>query len=169
MHGKPMPESLTKGNSSPHSRDSRWSASVRSTRSRNRQESDDICALLPQIGSVIDDICLIRSMTTEATTTTRRTCHEHVPRSRRPAWAPGSRTAGSESENLPGFVVLMSLGARRSESACRARAVEQRASCRVAIRACTCVRKAIPVLYLSSPAGISAGAAGCRRCRPWAS
>ncbi len=96
-------------------------AAVRVSRSLGRCGAE-ICELFPQIGSVADDICIIRSMTTEAI--------NHDPahmfmntgtHDRRPA-SMGSWVTyglGSEAENLPGFVVLTSHRQRRAESADR--------------------------------------------------
>ena len=60
---------------------------------------------------------------------------------------------GSEAEDLPGFVVLTSLGQGGPEPADRGAAVASAASCRAGSRACNLRGKGDPVLYLSNPAG----------------
>ena len=111
FHGKPLPESAT--------RDLEFafiqpSASILSSSfpfRRYGQCGMELSELMPQIGSCADDICLVRSMHTEAI--------NHHPgqlllftgaiQMGRPslgAWV--SYGLGSESRNLPGFVVLTS-------------------------------------------------------------
>ncbi len=73
----------------------------------------EICELFPQIGSVIDDICLIRSMTTEAIN--HDPAHMFMNTGSQIAGRPSMGSwitygLGSEAEDLPGFVVLTSLG-----------------------------------------------------------
>ena len=77
------------------------------------QSGQEICGLFPHIGSVIDDICIIRSMKTEAINHdpahTFMNTGSSVPG--RPAWGSWLLYGlGSESDDLPGFVVLTSLG-----------------------------------------------------------
>ena len=117
----------------------------------------EISGLFPHIGAVADDICIIRSMTTEAINHDPAHCFMNTGTmiSGRPAmgaWA--TYGLGSEAENLPGFVVLTSHGkggqnqpiAARQWSAgflpSRFQGVQLRG-------------KGDPVLYLSNPAGVS--------------
>ena len=117
----------------------------------------EISELFPQIGSISDDICIIRSMTTEAINHDPAHCFMNTGTmiSGRPAmgaWV--TYGLGSDAENLPGFVVLTSHGkggqnqpiAARQWSAgflpSRFQGVQLRS-------------KGDPVLYLSNPAGVS--------------
>ena len=89
----------------------------------------EICELFPHIGSVIDDICLVRSMTTEAINHDpahmfMNTGSQIAGRPSMGAWV--TYGLGSEAEDLPGFVVLISTGQGRPEPADRRAAVEQR-------------------------------------------
>ena len=63
-----MPESVHEGAAArPAAGAEARSASARSTRSESSARTGtEICELFPHIGSVIDEICLVRSMTTEA-------------------------------------------------------------------------------------------------------
>jgi hypothetical protein len=115
MHGEPMPESFTKGQPiaqlqgqalkcfGPQHGYRRWGSS-----------GQEISELLPNIGSVADDICIIRSMVTNAIN--HDPAHTFMNTgtliSGRPCM--GSWVVyglGAEAESLPGFVVLMSTGA----------------------------------------------------------
>jgi hypothetical protein len=73
----------------------------------------EICELFPQIGSVADDICIIRSMTTDAINhdpahTFMNTGTTISGRPSMGSWV--TYGLGSDAENLPGFVVLRSDG-----------------------------------------------------------
>jgi hypothetical protein len=73
----------------------------------------DICGLFPHIGSVLGDICLIRSMTTEAINHDpahmfMNTGSQIAGRPSMGAWV--TYGLGSDAADLPGFVVLTSLG-----------------------------------------------------------
>src|SRR6185436_80383 len=88
---------------------------------RNQTE---ICSLFPHIGSVMDDICLVRSMTTDAINHDpahmfMNTGSQIAGRPSMGAWI--TYGLGSESEDLPGFVVLVSTGIGRSPQPIAAR------------------------------------------------
>lgn len=72
-----------------------------------------VSELLSHTGSVVDDLCVIRSVTTEAinhdpAVTYLQTGHQQPGRPSFGAWL--NYGLGRASENLPGFVVLMSRG-----------------------------------------------------------
>lgn len=158
MHGQPMPESFTKGQQLAQLQGKPLNCfgpqHPFATFGRNRIE---ICSLFPLIGSVIDDICLIRSMTTDAINHDpahmfMNTGSQIAGRPSMGAWV--TYGLGAETSDLPGFVVLTSLGkggqnqpiAGRQWSSgflpSKFQGVQLRA-------------KGDPVLYLSSPAGIT--------------
>ena len=67
MHGTPMPESLTKGQQIAQLQGQKLVCYGPQTKFKKFGESSvEICDLFPQIGSIVDDICIVRSMTTEA-------------------------------------------------------------------------------------------------------
>src|SRR5262249_55731546 len=114
MHGKPMPESLTRGQQLAQLQGQELKCfgpqHPFATFGKNRIE---ICALFPQIGSIIDEICLIRSMTTDAINHDpahmfMNTGSQIAGRPSMGAWV--TYGLGSEAADLPGFVVLTSLG-----------------------------------------------------------
>src|SRR5437764_680485 len=119
----------------------------------------EICELFPQIGSVIDEICLVRSMTTEAIN--HDPAHMFMNTGSQIAGRPSMGSwvvygLGSESEDLPGFVVLASLGKGGQNQPLAARQwaagfLPSRFQ-GVALRS-----KGDPVLYLGSPPGVTRG------------
>jgi len=158
MHGKPMPESLTKGQQLAQLQGQKLVCfGPQHPFARFGRNQTEICALFPHIGSVLDDICLIRSMTTDAINHDpahmfMNTGSQIAGRPSMGAWV--TYGLGAEAADLPGFVVLTSLGkggqnqpiaARQWSSGflpSRYQGVQLRA-------------KGDPVLYLNSPAGVS--------------
>ncbi len=67
MDGKPMPESFTKGQQLAQLQGKPLNCfGPQHKFAKFGKNQIEICELFPHIGSVIDDICLIRSMTTDA-------------------------------------------------------------------------------------------------------
>ncbi|AMV35146.1 hypothetical protein VN12_23675 [Pirellula sp. SH-Sr6A] len=114
MDGKPMPESMTKGQQLAQLQGQPLKCfAPQHPFSTFGSNGTEICSLFPHIGSVLDDICLIRSMTTEAINHDpahmfMNTGSQIAGRPSMGAWV--TYGLGCESENLPGFVVLTSLG-----------------------------------------------------------
>ncbi|MSR57399.1 MAG: DUF1501 domain-containing protein [Planctomycetaceae bacterium] len=80
---------------------------------RHGQSGAMVSELLPHTASIVDDLCIIRSMHTEAinhdpAVTLMQTGHQQAGRPSFGAWA--SYGLGSENSNLPAFVVLISRG-----------------------------------------------------------
>ena len=74
MHGKPMPESFTKGQPIAQLQGKTLICfGPQHGFKKFGKSGQEICELFPHIGSVADDICIIRSMRTERSTTTRPT------------------------------------------------------------------------------------------------
>jgi hypothetical protein len=158
MHGKPMPESFTKGQQLAQLQGQPLTCfGPQHPFSKFGKNQIELCSLFPQIGSVIDDICLIRSMTTDAINHDpahmfMNTGSQIAGRPSMGAWV--TYGLGSEAADLPGFVVLTSLGkggqnqpiaARQWNSGflpSRYQGVQLRA-------------KGDPVLYLSNPPGVT--------------
>jgi hypothetical protein len=113
--------------------------------------------LLPKIGSVVDDICIVRSMTTDAINHDpahmfMNTGSQIAGRPSMGAWI--NYGLGSEAEDLPGFVVLISTGPGRSPQPVAAR---QWSSGFLPSRfqGVQLRSKGDAVLYLNNPPGIS--------------
>ena len=114
MHGKGMPESFTKGQQiaqlqgrplvcfGPQHKFKRFGKS-----------GQEICDLFPHIGSIADDVCIVRSMWTEQINhdpahTLMNTGSIITGRPSMGSWV--LYGLGAETENLPGYVVLLSSG-----------------------------------------------------------
>ena len=170
MHGKPMPESFTKGQQLAQLQGQQLICyGPQHPFAKFGKNNIEICALFPQIGSVIDDICLVRSMTTEAINHDpahmfMNTGSQIAGRPSMGAWV--TYGLGSESENLPGFVVLTSLGAGGQNQPMR-RAQWSSGFLPSRYQGVQLRSKGDPVLYLTSPAGVSAAAASGRRAGRW--
>jgi hypothetical protein len=114
LHGQPMPESFTKGQQLAQLQGQKLVCfGPQHPFAKFGANQTEICALFPHIGSVIDDICLVRSMTTDAINHDpahmfMNTGSQIVGRPSMGSWI--TYGLGSEGANLPGFVVLVSLG-----------------------------------------------------------
>ncbi len=132
MHGQPMPESFTKGQQLAQLQGQKLTCfGPQHPFAKFGKNQVEICSLFPQIGSVIDDICLIRSMTTDAINHDpahmfMNTGSQIAGRPSMGAWV--TYGLGTEAEDLPGFVVLDLHRQGRAEPAHRRAAVEQRLS-----------------------------------------
>ncbi|MCB9386153.1 MAG: DUF1501 domain-containing protein, partial [Bryobacterales bacterium] len=117
--GEPMPESMTKGQQiaqlqgkelrilGPQYPFQRYGAS-----------GQHMSSLLPHIGSLADDICIVRSMVTEQIN--HDTAHTFMNTGFRVAGRPSMGSwlmygLGSESQDLPGFIVLTSEGGAQGQ------------------------------------------------------
>jgi hypothetical protein len=157
MHGKPMPESLTKGQQLAQLQGKPLLCfGPQHPFEKFGQSGIEICALFPQIGSVIDDICLIRSMTTEAINHDpahmfMNTGSQIAGRPSMGAWV--TYGLGSQAEDLPGFVVLTSLGKGGQNQPIAARQWSS-GFLPSKYQGVQLRGKGDPVLYLTTPPGI---------------
>jgi len=114
MDGQPMPESMTKGQQLAQLQGQKLMCfGPQHPFAKFGKNQTEICSLFPHLGSVIDDICLIRSMTTDAINHDpahmfMNTGSQIAGRPSMGAWV--TYGLGSMAEDLPGFVVLTSLG-----------------------------------------------------------
>jgi len=158
MHGQPMPESFTKGKQIAQLQGQKLTCyGPQHKFQRFGSAGVEICELFPQIGSIADEICWVRSMTTEAINHDpahmfMNTGSQIAGRPSMGAWL--TYGLGSEAENLPGFVVLTSLGRGGQNQPIAARQwapgfLPSRFQ-GVHLRG-----KGDPVMYLGSPNGVS--------------
>jgi hypothetical protein len=118
MDGQPMPESFTSGQQLAQLQGQSLVCLGPKFRFRRYGKCGlELGELLPSIGSVADEICVIRSMTTDAINHDpahmfMNTGSQIAGRPSMGAWV--TYGLGSESEDLPGFVVMVSTGAGRS-------------------------------------------------------
>jgi hypothetical protein len=114
MNGKPMPESYTVGMPIAQLQGQKLSCfGPQHPFQRYGQSGQEICEIFPKIGTIADEICIVRSMVTEAINhdpahTFMNTGATVSGRPAMGAWF--NYGLGSESENLPGFVVMTSTG-----------------------------------------------------------
>lgn len=116
------------------------------------QSGMELSEVLPHLGEVADDICLIRSMQTEAVNHApaqimMNTGSQQFGRPSLGAWS--LYGLGSESENLPGFVVLTSAKGTSGGASNYGAGFLPTMYGGVPLRS-----KGDPVLYLSNPPGI---------------
>ena len=125
MHGQPMPESLTKGQQLAQLQGQELLCHAPQFKFQKfGRGGAEISELFPHIGSIVDDICLIRSMTTDAINHDpahmfMNTGSQIAGRPSMGAWV--NYGLGSEAEDLPGFVVMISTGPGRSPQPVAAR------------------------------------------------
>ena len=96
MHGQPMPESFTKGQPIAQLQGQKLMCfGPQSTFSKFGQSQQSISNHLPHIGSIADDICIIRSMQTEQINhdPAHTFMNTGTASPAGPAWARGSTTA----------------------------------------------------------------------------
>ena len=158
LDGQPMPESMTKGQQLAQLQGQKLICfGPQHPFKPMGPNGTHLCELFPHIGSVLGDICLINSMTTDAIN--HDPAHMFMNTGSQIAGRPSMGSwvtygLGSEAADLPGFVVLTSLGkggqnqpiaARQWSSGflpSRYQGVQLRS-------------KGDPVLYLTNPSGIT--------------
>jgi len=158
MHGQPMPESFTAGKQIAQLQGAKLLCfGPQHPFKRFGKSEVEICELFPHLGSVMDEICLIRSMTTEAINHDpahmfMNTGSQIAGRPSMGAWVVYG--LGSEAEDLPGFVVMTSLGKGGQNQPIAAR---QWAAGLLPSRfqGVHLRGKGDPVLYLGNPAGVT--------------
>lgn len=160
MDGKPMPESFTSGKPIAQLQNAKQLKCFGPQHAFKTygESGQRICGLFPNFGTIADDICIVNSLQTEAINhdpahTFMNTGSSIPGRPSMGSWA--NYGLGAETEELPGYVVLTSLGrfgqaqpiaARQWHSGflpSRFQGVEFRST-------------GDPVLYVNNPAGVSA-------------
>lgn len=119
LDGEPMPPSVTEGQqiAQLQGKELRILAPQHPFQ-RYGKSGQHISTLLPKIGSIADDICIIKSMVTEQIN--HDTAHTLMNTGFRVSGRPSMGSwavygLGSEAENLPGFVVLTSEGGAQAQ------------------------------------------------------
>jgi len=157
LHGQPMPESFTKGQQIAQLQGAKLNCFAPQFKfAKVGKSGQEISTILPHISSIADDICIIRSMHTEQIN--HDPAHAFLNTGTAIAGRPsmGSWTLyglGSECENLPGFVVLVSVGGGQDQPI----AARQWSSGFLPSRFQGVMFHASgdPVLYVKKPAGVS--------------
>ena len=160
MHGKPMPKSITEGQPIAQLQGSRNNLKCMGPQhdfEKFGKSGQHICKLFPHIGSVADDLAIIRSMTTDAINhdPAHTLMNTGTTISGRPSMGSWMLYGlGSETENLPGYCVLISRGGGQDQPVAarqwhagflpsRFQGVQLRG-------------KGDPVLYVKRPGGVDA-------------
>src|SRR5436190_13060326 len=160
MHKEPMPESVTQGKQIAQLQGQKLLCFGPQLKFRKFGKSGiEICELFEHIGSVVDEICIVRSMTTDAIN--HDPAHMFMNTGSQIAGRPSMGSwvtcgLGSDAQDLPGFVVLTSLGRGGQNQPIAAR---QWASGLLPSRfqGVHLRSKGDPVLYLGSPPGVTPG------------
>ncbi|MDP7052528.1 MAG: DUF1501 domain-containing protein [Verrucomicrobiota bacterium] len=160
LNGKPMPKSVTEGQPIAQLQGKRNQLKCLGPQhdfKKFGKSGQHICGLFPEIGSVADDIAIVRSMTTSAINhdpahTLMNTGTTIAGRPSMGSWS--LYGLGAETENLPGYVVLISAGGGQDQPVAarqwhagflpsRFQGVQLRS-------------KGDPVLYVNRPGGVDA-------------
>jgi hypothetical protein len=161
MNGQPMPESFTRGQPIAQLRNQKLTCFAPQFPFRRFGNSgQEICELFPHIGGVADEICIVRSMTTEAINhdpahTFMNTGTTISGRPSMGAWV--TYGLGSETENLPGFVVMTSTGVGRTPQPIASR-LWANGFLPSRFQGVNLRSKGDPVLYLGNPGGVDSSA-----------
>ncbi|MBI2925488.1 MAG: DUF1501 domain-containing protein [Verrucomicrobia bacterium] len=158
LHGQPMPESYTKGQQIAQLQGAKLNCfGPQYPFAKCGKSGQEISAAFPLIGKLADDICIIRSMHTEQinhdTAHTLMNTGTNLPgRPSLGSWL--LYGLGSECEDLPGFVVLVSAGGGQDQPI----AVRQWSSGFLPSRfqGVQFQSKGDPVLYVGRPKGVDA-------------
>lgn len=119
LHAQPMPESYTRGQPIAQLQGQELKCLAPQFRfHRYGQSGQEIAEVLPHIAGIADDICIIRSMHTDQINhdpahTVMNTGTAISGRPSLGSWV--TYGLGSESQDLPGFVVLTSVGGRNPQ------------------------------------------------------
>jgi hypothetical protein len=158
LHGEPMPESFTAGQPIAQLQGQALKCfAPQHPFARYGESGQELCTLFPHIGSVADELCIIRSLHTEAIN--HDPAHTFMNTGTTISGRPSMGSwvwygLGAESDNLPGFVVLVSTGKSGQQQPIAARQwhsgfLPSRYQ-GVPLRS-----EGDPVLYLSNPRGVS--------------
>jgi hypothetical protein len=158
LDGQPMPKSFTEGQQIAQLQGQRDKLKCLAPQHKFKPYGESgamVCSILPEIGSLVDDVCIIKSMHTDQINhdpahTLMNTGTSIPGRPSMGSWL--LYGLGAETENLPGYVVMTSVGGGQSQPIAsrqwhsgflpsRFQGVEFRST-------------GDPVLYINNPAGI---------------
>ncbi|MFT5124535.1 MAG: hypothetical protein ACI9TH_003880 [Kiritimatiellia bacterium] len=125
---------------------------------RHGQSGAEISELLPHLSGIADDICIVRSVTTEAINhdpaiTFFQTGFQQPGRPSMGAWM--SYGLGSENSNLPAYTVLISQGSAKRDSQALYARLWNAGFLPSAHQGVQFRSQGDPVLYLANPPGMS--------------
>ena len=119
MDGKPMPESYTKGQPIAQLQNSKLQClAPQQPFEKYGQSGQEMASVFPHLGKVADELCIVRSLKTEAINhdPAHTFMNTGTTISGRPAMGSWLLYGlGTETDELPGFVVLTSVGGAQSQ------------------------------------------------------
>jgi hypothetical protein len=157
MNGQPMPESFTRGQPIAQLQGQALKCLGPTHKfAKFGQSGQEMCGLFPHLGTVADDLCIIRSVRTEAINhdpahTFMNTGTTISGRPSMGSWV--TYGLGSDCDNLPGFVVLTSQG-RGGQNQPIASRQWHSGFLPSRFQGVHLRGRGDPVLYLSSPEGV---------------
>jgi hypothetical protein len=159
MHGKPMPESITKGQPIAQLQGAKLNCFAPQHEFRKCGRSgQEISSIFPHLAGVADDIAIIRSLYTNAIN--HDPAHTLMNTGTTISGRPSAGSwiwygLGSDSDNLPGFIVLTSTGASGQQQPIAQRQWHS-GFLPGNFQGVHFQSKGDPVLYVKSPEGITA-------------
>jgi Protein of unknown function (DUF1501) len=160
MNGQPMPESLTKGQPIAQLQNKKLNCfGPQHPFQKFGKSGQEICSIFPHIGSIADDICIVRSMRTDAIN--HDPAHTFMNTGTLISGRPSMGSwllygLGAETDSLPGFVVLTSLG-RAGQGQPIASRQWHSGFLPSQFQGVEFRSKGDPVLYVSRPKGVDGG------------
>ncbi len=157
MNGKPMPESFTKGQPIAQLQGKKLSCmGPQHPFKKWGKSGQDIATILPEIGSVADDIAILRSVVTEQIN--HDPAHTFFNTGTQISGRPSMGSwllygLGAEADDLPGYVVLTSVGGGQSQPIAARQWHSGFLDSR--FQGVPFHSKGDPVLYVSNPKGVS--------------
>ncbi|MBI3417390.1 MAG: DUF1501 domain-containing protein [Verrucomicrobia bacterium] len=161
IHGKPMPESFTKGQQIAQLQGAKLNCfGPQHEFKKFGKSGQEFCSLFPALGEVADDMCIVRSMFTEQINhdpahTLMNTGSIIAGRPSMGSWL--LYGLGAETDDLPGYVVLMSSGKGGQMQPIAARQWHS-GFLPSRFQGVKFQSKGDPVLYIKNPPGVSADA-----------
>jgi len=159
MHGKPMPESFTKGQPIAQLQGAKLNCfAPQHPFTKYGKSGQEFSSIFPHLGTVADDVCIVRSLRTEAIN--HDPAHTFMNTGTLISGRPSMGSwlwygLGNESDNLPGFVVLTSLG-RAGQSQPISSRQWHSGFLPSNYQGVLFRSKGDPVLYVGNPAGVTA-------------
>src|SRR5437879_7927898 len=161
MHGKPMPESFTKGQPIAQLQGAKLNCFAPQHEFRKYGKSgQEFSSIFPHLGTVADEMCIVRSLRTEQIN--HDPAHTFMNTGTSISGRPSMGSwllygLGADTEELPGFVVLISQGRGGQMQPIAARQWHS-GFLPSRFQGVKFQSKGDPVLYIKNPPGVSAGA-----------
>jgi hypothetical protein len=158
MHGKPMPESFTKGQPIAQLQGQKLNCfGPQHAFKKFGNSGQEICEIFPYLGGVADELCIIRSMKTEAIN--HDPAHTFMNTGTTISGRPSMGSwiwygLGADCDNLPGFVVLTSTGRSGQQQPISSRQWHS-GFLPSRFQGVNIRSKGDPVLYVGSPSGVT--------------